>query len=466
MFVPSSGRFLGVFVNSVFAEIEGVEHVLDNLQAVGATAIATVPVVMRPSTEGTRFPDLHWDGHQRVLSRPLWGGEFECRVQAFSAHVPHAVRFQGSPYEPLPTLLDGRDAGTNPVKDLIEAAQARGMETHLMLHPFGPRGANDRDLPKLIDGSAPRPPTVNRQTCLNNPSGQRYAEALILDTLDSYPIVDGLFLDWAEFGAYRIEDNFSCFCAHCAQRADELGYDWEAIERDVGALWRRLHHLSSAHIGLARAMLRNPSRLLAALIRYPGLESFLRFKARTVVDFYRGVRGLLDSEGHRSVNLSARGWPPPWSHSSGMRYSGLAEVCEAVTPKLFLFDYSAMPRWYGETIQAWNPGLGETEILDSVVEWMQLPDDRAPRTFGDYRIPPPDEDHPAAPSIYGERINEVAAQVGGGAKVYPFAHAYMPDRQWEEMIDVVRRSEADGMWVQMYGYLSNDKLAILSNQYG
>jgi hypothetical protein len=128
---------------------------------------------------------------------------------------------------------------------------------------------------------------------------------------------------------------------------------------------------------------------------------------------------------------------------------------------LFTFDYSALPRWYGETLVRWNPGLPESAVLDALVEVMNLPDDLAPRSFSHYRIPAPEEPHPARIECYASRVEEVVDAVGGRARCYPFAHAYAPEAQWSAMIALLRASRADGMWVQMYGYLSDRKLKIL-----
>lgn len=83
------------------------------------------------------------------------------------------------------------------------------------------------------------------------------------------------------------------------------------------------------------------------------------------------------------------------------------------------------------------------------------------RSFANYRIPAPKELHPAKPEVYRSRLDEVLDQVGGKALCYPFAHAYLPEPQWKRMIALIRDSGADGMWVQMYGYLSDRKLEIL-----
>jgi hypothetical protein len=283
--------------------------------------------------------------------------------------------------------------------------------------------------------------------------------------MQHYPEVDGLFTDWAEYGAYRLEDHFTCFCPHCERKGQEQGFDWTAIRRDVAALWDWLHSLTPRELERSCRLLRNPSELLELLAHYPGCLGLLRFKARSVLDFYAQVRQLLDKLGFEQITLSARGWPPPWNRSSGMDYRALADVCGAVTPKLFTFDYSALPRWYGERLLAWNPKLSESEILDALVDWMNLPDDFERRSFANYHIPAPTEIHPARIEAYRVRLDEVVDQVGGRADCYPIAHPYLPEPQWKRMLAVVRDSRVDGMWVNSYAYLSDRKFGILKEMW-
>ncbi len=268
-------------------------------------------------------------------------------------------------------------------------------------------------------------------------------------------------MDWAEYGAYRLEDHFTCFCPHCEQKAREGGFDWNGIKRDVSALWNWCHSPTSRELERSRRLLFNPSEILELLAHYPGWLHLLQFKAKSVVGFYRKTRQLLDRMGLSKIGLSARGWPPPWNRSSGMDYRGLSEVCSAVTPKLFTFDYSALPRWYGQTLLAWNPELAESEVLDALVEWMNLPDNFERRSFANYHIPAPNESHPAKIQVYRSRLDEVVDQVEGRAPCYPFAHAYLPESQWKRMVAIIRDSRVNGMWVQGYGYLSDQKMEIL-----
>jgi hypothetical protein len=110
--------------------------------------------------------------------------------------------------------------------------------------------------------------------------------------------------------------------------------------------------------------------------------------------------------------------------------------------------------------------LSEREILDALVDWLNLPDRIERRSFAHYHIPAPTEPHPARLELYRTRLDEVTDQVDGRARCYPFAHAYLPEPQWKRMIALVRDSQVDGMWVQMYGYLSDTKLEILKEMWG
>lgn len=316
-----------------------------------------------------------------------------------------------------------------------------------------------------IDGSIPQPPQVALNACLNNPAAIAYGLALVADTIRHYPELDGLFTDWAEYGAYRLEDNFTCFCPHCRQQAEAQGYNWDIIERDVRALWDWLHAFTPAELDHSRRVWRNPSELLELLAHYPGWLQILQFKAASVTNFYYQVRQHLDDLGYSHIALSARGWPPPWNRSSGMDYRALVEFCAVVTPKLFTFDYSAMPCWYGQTLQRWNPALPEPLILDALVEWLNVPDNFKRRSFAQYQIPAPEELHPARLETYRARLDEVIAQVGSRARCYPFAHAYLPEPQWKRMVALIRDSQVDGMWIQMYGYLSDRKFEILKEMW-
>ena len=456
-------RFLGIFVNPVYVQNEGLQAVFDNLESVGTKAICIPPVVCCPDDSGQRFPDLHVDGFEREVARPVWGLR-EIRLKRFTAYEPNLALYNQVPYVPrvqrVPAGVD-----TAIPRLMVAEAKKRGIGVHIFCQPFLPPNIRREDQPVRIDGSTPQPPQVALSACLNSPAARAYALASIQDLIQHFSDMDGLMPDWVEYGAYCLEDHFTCFCGNCELRAREAGFDWESMKCAVSALWNWLHSLTPHKIEHSLRLMRNPSEILEILARYPGWVQFLRFKAQTVVGFYREVRQLLDQAGLDGGLLSARGWPPPWNRSSGMDYHALSDVCDSVTPKLFTFDYSVLPRWYGQTLLRWNPDLSESEVLDALLDWMNLPDDLGQRSFAHYHIPSPEELHPAKLEAYRIRLDEVVDQVAGKALCHPFAHAYLPEPQWKRMIALIRDSRVDGMWVQMYGYLSDRKLQILRDMW-
>lgn len=459
-------RFLGIVLATTAVQCEGLNAVMDNVQRVGAQAICTAFGMAKEVERGRghREPPLDIDGYERLLDRPLWGKR-ELWLQGYRTHEYDESLFADTPYRPggqlAPPELD-RDL---PHK-IIAEAHARGMRAHVQLSPVVVPGLHAEDQVHYPDGSLPDlERRVARQGCLNNPAVRAYAIALVRDAVRHYPEADGIMLDWAEYTVYDLRDHLACTCPHCARRAQESGYDWTRISHDVRALWDRLHHLDAHDLERILRISRQPWELLGLLQRYPGWLDLLRFKAETVVGLYRTFRRAMNEEGHTKMELGANGWCPPFSRSSGMDYRALAEVCSSLRPKIFTFHWSALPRWYGQVLKAWNPALPEGLLLDALVECFQLQDDIAPRSFAHYHIPAPHEDHPARPETWRAKIDEVVDEVAGRAPVHVLAHSYRSEAQWKRMIAVIRDSPSDGMWVQRYDYLSDNKLDALRDMW-
>lgn len=452
-------RFLGVFLEPLHAQSEGVEPLFDVLASVGTTAVVLTLNVSRqaPPGAGVRMPPLHMDGHRRVYARPVWGRD-SVEVEVFPAADPDPALFASSGYIPrrlpVPAELD-----RSVPRRMIAEARRRGMKVFAQIKPFVPPGVRAADQPVYPDGSVPRPPQVAMIGSPCSPAIRSYGLALIRDTVRAFDDLDGLFLDWAEYGAYGFPDLFTCLGPHSAAMARARAYPWEDLAGQVRAIWERLHRLRDQD-------LRPAATAMARLIdEAPGWSDFCRFKAESVTWFYREARTALDAEGRGAVRLMARGWPPPWNRWSGMDYAALAGGCAAATPKLFAFDYCAIPRWYGETLQRWNPRLTEAAILDALTAWLDLPDAFSPRSFARYAIPAEDEPHPVGIPAYRRRVDAVAEAVAGRCALQPFAHCHMPDGMWREKLRMLRAAAVDGIWVQMYGYLSDAKLRILREEW-
>ena len=455
-------KFLGMVMTPLDVQVEGLDAVMDRVAATGACAINCGRGLNRevPPGQGTRVPPLDIDGYERVFDRPVWGKR-ELYLEGFSTAKPDLSLYEDTSYKPgyreAPPELDRE------LPDRIyEDARKRGWQVHTSTSPLGVPSLQDGDQMRWVDGSIPDPKRrVARQGCPSAPNVRAYAIACVLDTIGHDPDVDGICLDWVEFTTYLLEDHFSCFCEHSRRHAEELGYDFEQMRSDAHKLWDRLHHLSGQALEASTRIVNNPSEMLDLLVRHPGWLDLLRFKSDVVCGLFKDIRQAMDSAGYSDVALVANGWAPPFNRSSGMDYGRLADTVQCVRPKLYTFHWSAMPRWYGQVLKAWNPKLGEAAILDAIKVWFNLPDGIAHPTFAHYHIPGPDEAHLVNPATFRQRIDEVVTQVGGLAPVMPLAHGYRPLWQWKRMVAIVRDSPADGMWVQRYCYLSDDKLHAL-----
>jgi len=392
------------------------------------------------------------DGWRRKLSRPAFG-RTEFNYKVYSAFDHDQSDYDQSAYSPTNTPVPQSVDRGIPFR-ILEEAKRRGFQTFLQIHPLMPPGLQEHHMPSYPDGSKPGAPQIAFYGNPAEPTIRTYGLGLVRDTLKHAGRVDGLFIDWTEYGAYRFEDLFVGVDAATEQYAREQGYSWDKIEGDVVRLWDRFHQLHASDCEFDGF-----SRLFEA---YPGWKELQRLKAEIIASYYREVRHAMDRvTSGVSVQLMARGWPPPWNRMSGLWYEKLVDVCDVATPKLFAFDYCAIPRWYGEQLLAWNSGLDERDILSGIASWLGMSFRAGFETFERFRIPATDEEHPLEPDWYRERVRMVLATVGDKMLVRPFAHAHMPDAMWKEMVRMLSDEVPDGMWVQMYGYLSDSKLAIL-----
>lgn len=456
---------LGVLVNPVDVQNEGMERVFNLLEDAGVTDICITPklAIIASRGEGIRFPPLHIDGHQRVLSRPLWGKNTQ-QLRFVNSFKPDPQAFAGKKYQPL--KIDwSLDLDFTLPQRIIETAARREIRTHIITSPFLPPDIDPADKPVRINGTVAVPPQVSNNACINNPYASAYGLAIIIETIKKFPESSSLFMDWVEYGAYDLKDLFTCFCPYCEKQALEWGFDFPKIRHDIQKAWEIAHHLDDQIISNAIHLGNIPFGNQYMIEKYGGIIELLKFKAETVLNFYRKVRKRLDDLGFSHVEISARGWPPPWNLASGMDYSRLTEVCGAATPKLFFFDYSALPRWYGRTLMEWNPSLDEKKAVQMLLACMNLADERGVQLLDQYYIPPPEERHPFTMDNYEQRLEQVLSAVAGKVKVKPFVHAYLPPDQWADVVSMVNGLPADGIWVQMYGYLSGEKFEILANNW-
>lgn len=464
----------GIVLTTAEIASEGLDTVLDAVARTGATALSTSLGVLLPGAPGagTREPPLDVAGAARRLDRPLWG-QRELYLRGYDPHEADPALWAGVAYPPPPVAPP--EARQDVPRQIIDGARARGLAAHIQVSPYtlpgAPGGQSTQsghgagvatDRPVRIDGTIAER-IVAGHGCLNNPRVRALGRARLAEAARWYGDVDGIFLDWAEYTCYFLEDAFACFCPPCRATAEALGYDWAGIEADTRALWDRLHRLTPADLRRATDGGDWPFAMAGDLADFPGYGDLLRFKAASVLGALIDLRATLNGTGRTAVVLEANGFPPPWCHLTGMDYGQAGQIVAATRPKLFTFHWPMITRWWSETLLAWNPTLDPDAVLRAVQSCLDLPTpaDEHRQSLADYGMPRPDEPHPITMAALTRKLDQAVALAGDAAPCQAYLHSYRPAAEFARVLEAAAASTARGCWVQRYGYLSDEKLEIL-----
>jgi hypothetical protein len=146
-------------------------------------------------------------------------------------------------------------------------------------------------------------------------------------------VFDGWLLDGIRFASPNAgEAYFTCFCERCKRKAALLGFDFEAMHRDVRALrdWCRT--------GEPQPLASNPEDLIAPLVtRWPGIAEWLRFREACVREHVGEVRAAIDAAKSPSAafQLGAYLFFPSIAPLVGQDYAQLGALLDQVSPMLY-----------------------------------------------------------------------------------------------------------------------------------
>ena len=460
---------LGVTVMPEWFQCEGIDAVLDRVQALGATAIVTSPYLLErvPQGEGAREPPPDGEaGKVRPLDRSLFGAT-ELHVRTAPAFVHDRSRYQGLRYQPAPpTALT--HAHSDLLDRMLESAARRGIAVYMQVMAASPpgyrvqfSGATDDDQCLGPDG-AQHPARVDRNASLASPHIVAYVATLVAELAARYPGVTGFRLDWPEYPPYDLSSALFDFNPHAQALMRAAGADPADIA--IAALdWR-------ASARTAAMSLSNASPAFAHAALAPSWQSLLdpagalaplfAAKRSAAHALLRACRASLDTLVGPRRRLEPQAFPPPFDALSGFPLSNLEGVADAVGIKLYTMHWPMIARYWTRDLIGTMEGAVADAVAFAFAGLFDFVDAEAPRAeAARFRYPEPQQSHPVGDGAQRRKL-ALARSAAGSVPVIAFAHSYGP------IDDVVRRitiaRECGPVWINRYGYLSDSKLRALS----
>lgn len=464
-----STEALGVTVMPEWFACEGIEPVLDRLQQLGATALATSPYVMEPGTadDGCREPPADGEaGKVRPLDRELWG-QRELWVRTAPSLVHDRARYANLRYQPLPPA-----PLTFAQHDLLDrvcaAARARGIAVYLQVMAASPPGYRvqfagvDAADQCLGPDGLPHRDRVDRNGSLASPHIAAYTATLVTELASRYPQVTGIRLDWPEYPPYDMQSALFDFNPAMLALLEQRGADPHVVRLQVTA-WA-----DGVRAAATAAAPRGAAAVVAALVAadwgaltasHGSLATLFAAKKATAHALLTQCRAALDTLPGPRRRFEPQFFPPPFHHISGGPLDALAGIADAIGIKLYTMHWPMLARyWARDLIGAAAPAHLDA-VTAAVASLFGLTDtlDADGRRL---RYPEPHEPHPVGAHAQHAKLIE-ARRVAGNVPVRAFAHSYGPI---DDVVARYRIAKQSGgpVWINRYGYLSDAKIAALA----
>jgi hypothetical protein len=190
---------------------------------------------------------------------------------------------------------------------------------------------------------------------------------------------------------------------------------------------------------------------------FPGAVRMLALKRRLAADLLRAYREALPEP----IALVPQAFPPPFTLVSGFDFAAAAGSAGGLGVKLYTMHWPMMVRNWAEALTRNNPNVTPDRIVAALSAVTGTTDD-PPGAFADVRYPEPHEPHPAGERAMRTKIAAARAAAGGRCPVHAFAHAYGPADDVARRIRVAWEASDGRVWINRYGYLSDEKLALLA----
>ena len=458
----------GVTVMPEWFAFEGIDHVLDRVELLGATAIATSPYVLERCADGTGAREPPPDGEAgkvRPLDRELFGAR-ELFVRTAPAFVHDKERYRGLRYQPSPPS-PLTYANADLLDRVCDAAARRKIHVYMQVMAASPpgyrvqfSGAHAEDRCLLPDGRT-HDARVDRNASLASAQVVEYTSALAAEVAARYPSVTGIRLDWPEYPPYDFRSALFDFNPAMISRIEHAGIDARKLAREVRA-WADGVGMAvrtaapSGPVATLRAL--EASRFDALFDAGGPLGPLYEAKRDAAYGLLCAVRGALDAVPGVRRRLEPQAFPPPFHRISGFPLDRLAGVADAVGIKLYTMHWPMIARYWARDLLGDADAPSQDAATAAIAYRFGLTDDIGDGSTLCY--PEPDVPHPTGQDAQSAKL-ATARAIAGPVPAVAFVHSYGP------VADVVRRRDvatASGLpvWINRYGYLSDEKIRALA----
>ncbi len=227
----------------------------------------------------------------------------------------------------------------------------------------------------LFQASAGAGPEANVNPIYDS-AAQRAVCARMIDTVQHYPMADGVIMDGPEWG-YEIAPhhmNHRSYIFHdlpeaVAETCHMLGYDYAALVNAKDTLYKKLHTLRPrdirAHAGGGFV------GTVPMLGDVSGLADWMQFRIDSLTGFFQHVQKTVTTEIAHPLQFGVGPRTAAFAPLCGYDYVRLAEFIDVLLPKFYFFHrgFDGMMGTiyrYVETLVAWNPGLDDQDALTVV----------------------------------------------------------------------------------------------------
>ena len=460
---------LGVIVWSPHLIFEGVSRVLDNLEAAGVTDIAAIAQVAEPATDAScgrrEPPDDGNCGGGRMIDRPIWG-KHEMFIHVEPSYQFDPRFYKGQRYTPNPSGSLTREKG-HIVGDFLSEAKKRGMGVYLQVQVchVPEVDPNSSSAPKISDATPLLPDgSVSGNRIYNFASiasdeVRAYACSTLQDLYAAYPMIDGFVLDRSEQSFYTLDDAFLDFGDAARQKAEEYGFPFKDMREKAQKLYSGIVTANPSALSSIKEP-QDVSEFIGEWLRKePLIAEILAFRSKLVETYLHELRQAADSAAP-GLKLISTVYPPPMSMLTGVDYSFMPRYVNGVHLKFFTMHWSMIVTCWAKQLLKMNPGFREEDVVRFVSLLFDF-EDSTKASLEDYRYPEPNEAHIAGSGALVRKIREAEREINGAIPVYSFPHGYGPIDDVRRRFNICWENSKDGIWVNRYGYLSDEKLRIL-----